>query len=188
MDSHRRNHREYPRAKSTESNGSKEFLDIVASRLANDGFSVKRDVPADPYSLDTLASRTIMGTTLKDIKVQWSNIVAVSFIRAPSPDVARDYSAFIGKYAYENRKALSVPRNGQASIAVIVSSDFGVNTKRWVSETSPNFSWMWANSEFPVLVDLTSREISYYRGTPFRNYGLYESLRNFSDKWFGFQA
>lgn len=63
----------------------------------------------DQYSLDTLASRTIMRTTFKDIKVQWSNIVAVSLIEAPSPDVTRDYSAFIAKYAYENRKSLVSP-------------------------------------------------------------------------------
>ena len=162
-----------------ESSGPKEFLDLVASRLGRDGFSVQRGVRVDPYSLDTLASRTIMGTTLKNIKVQWSNIVAVSFIDAPSRDVARDYSGFIAKYAYENRKSFSVPRNGQATIAVMVSLGFMVDTKRWVSETSPNYSWMWANSEFPVLVELTSHEISYYRGTPFRNYGLYESCESF---------
>jgi hypothetical protein len=114
-----------------------------------------------------------MGTTFKDIKVQWSNIVAVSLTEAPIPDVAREYSAFIAKYTYENRKSIGIPRNGQATIAAMVSSDFGVNTKRWVSETSPRYSSMWANSEFPVLVDLTTRVISYHRGTPFRNYGLY---------------
>src|SRR6266516_4464071 len=70
----------------------------------------------------------------------------------------------------------------------MVSENFGDDTKQWVSETSPSFSEMWARTEFPVLVELSSRQITYYRKTPFRKYGLYQNLQKLSDKWFGFQV
>ncbi len=171
-----------------ESGGLKELLDNVAARLAEDGFSVRRGIRADQYALDTLASRRITGTLKMGAKVPWSNVVAVSSIEAPSPDAVRDYSSFVAKYALENRKSLGAHRNDLTTIAVIVSSSFRDDTKQWVRESSPSYSLMWDRVEFPVLVEFGSREITYYAKTPFRNGNLYQSLRSFSDKWFGPQA
>lgn len=120
-------------------------------------------------------------------KPPWSNVVAVSSIKVPSPDVVRDYSSFVAKYALQNGKSLGAHRNDLTTVAVIVASSFGDDTKQWVSETSPSYGLMWDRAQFLVLVDLDGREITYYRKTPFRNGNLYQDLRNFSDKWFGFQ-
>ena len=169
-------------------NGCKQFLDLVASRLVNDGLSVQRGIRVDPYTFDTLASRTMTTTTFMDIKILWTDIIAVSSVEVRSPDDARGYSSFVAKYALENRHTLGARRNGLSTIAVMVSESFGDDTKQWVSETSPSFSEMWARTEFPVLVELSSRQITCYRKTPFRKYGLYQNLQKLSDKWFGFQV
>jgi hypothetical protein len=119
-----------------------------------------------------------------------SDVIGVSSFGAPSSDEVRAYSSFIAKYALENRKFFGARRNGLTTVAVIVSSAIRDETKRWVSETPPEYSVMWARAEFPVLVDLSDRQVTYYTKSPLK-FGigrLYQSLRSLSDKWFGSQA
>jgi len=167
----------------------KEFLDTVVARLANDGFSVQRSVQAVPYTLDILASRSLEKKVMwGGTSIPWSEVVAVSLMEIRCPDDARNYSSFLAKYVLKNRHSLHTRWNDLTTVAVIVSSSFGNDTKQWVFETTPEYSEMWARAEFPVLVDLGNREIIYPRkGSP-GNGPLFENLRYLSDEWFGFSA
>ncbi len=165
-----------------------EFLNTISSRLASDGFSIQRGVRAEPYVLDILASRVVAGYTSRGASAPWSNVVAITSSGVLSPEGTRGFSSFVAKYALENRKSLGVRRNDLTTIAVCVSTAFGDETKKWVSETAPAYGIMWDRAEFPVLLDLTSRAVVYYKQTPFHHMVLYPQLRAFSDKWFGFQT
>lgn len=170
------------------SNGVVELLDTVSSRLASDGFSVQRGVRTEPYLLDIFASRVITGYTARGASAPWSNVVAVTSSVVPSPESTLGFSSFVAKYALENRKLLGLRRNDLTTIAVCISSAIGEETKKWLSETAPEYGIMWDRAEFPVLVDLISRTIIYYAKTPFHHMRLYPQLRAYSDKWFGLQT
>ena len=107
-------------------------------------------------------------------------------MQRPSPDVAREYSSFVMKYVAKNRRSLHVRFNGLVSIAAMISSGFGDDTKQSIVETSPSYSETWARLEFPVLVDIGNHQIFYYQKPRGRQEWLCERARTLCDKWFGF--
>src|SRR5438094_10454667 len=69
--------------------------------------------------------------------IPWSEVVAVSLMEIRCPDDARNYSSFLAKYVLKNRHSLHTRWNDLTTVAVIVSSSFGNDTKQWVFETTP---------------------------------------------------
>jgi hypothetical protein len=165
----------------------REFLDTVAGRLANDGFRVQRNVVAGPYALDSLASRVVEKKIVwGGTPIAYSEAVAVSSAQVLSPDDVRNYSSFFAKYALENH-SLHAHWTSLSTVAALVSPSFTDDTKKWVSETTPEIhNLFWARLQFPVLVELDNREIIYpKRGPP--NWGpICETLRYLADEWFLF--
>ena len=74
-----------------------------------------------------------------------------------------------------------------SSMAVIVSENFSEDLKAWMGETRPAGSMLGDRTEFPIRVELDSREIYYFRKKPFRMGLLYATLRKDADKLIAFQ-
>ena len=165
------------------------FLDSVASKLSADGFSVQRRVQANQYSLDILASRTTQGMLRVGAEVPYSNVVGLCSTPISDSDGVQLYSSSMGKYVRENRKSLKARRGNLSTIAAIVSPSFPDSTKRWVAQTPPSWSILSGRAEFPLLIELDTRQLTYYNQTHFQIGNpdpLYKLLRNSRDKWFGF--
>lgn len=163
-----------------------EFCNTIASRLANDSFSVQRDVRTNLYTLNVLASRVRPGYT-HGAAIPSSKVISAISVDSPSISGVSAYSSFVEKYALENRRSLAIGRKDLTTLPVMVSSGISDELKRWISETSPPYSIMWDRTIFPVLVDMSSRSVIYDEGTPFRHMTFYPELRTACKKWFNFQ-
>lgn len=169
-----------------------EYLNTVPTRLSNDSFSIQRNVQVNQYALDIVASGKREATLRIGAVVSYADVVALCSSSIQDPDGIRLYSSTVARYVLDNRHALGVRRNSFATIAGIVAPNFPDSTKQWVSETSPKYSSWWDRAEFPVLIELDSRQITYFTGSPSWHYvspnSLYRILRTNCDKWLGFQA
>jgi hypothetical protein len=163
------------------------FLDAIAERLAGQGFSIQRRVTAGPYVFDTLASR-VGSPAGPYVPIPWSTLIAVSRVNVPDAESASAFSSFVAKYALDNRSSFGGYKMDMKTIAVMVSSAFSDETKKWVSEARPEGSTIKDRFEFPVLLEMSTRQIIYFRKTPFRAGLLYRQLRKLSDGWFSFQT
>lgn len=162
-----------------------EFFNIVASRLSVDGFSIQRDVRTNLYALNILATRR--DESNRGARIPLSKVVSVISVDSPSTGGVSAYSSFVEKYALENKTSLSIHNRDLTTLPVVVSSGVTDGLKEWISETAPSYNMMWDRTVFPVLVDMSSRSVIYYKQTPFQHMHTYPDLRNLSDKWFEFQ-
>lgn len=167
---------------------STDYFDKVAASLSSDGFTVQRDISANQYRFDIFAVKVIPMPR----SPPYSYVVAVSQMAVGFPDTARDFSSFVMDYSIENRATLhegrpQVSQYGVTTLVAIVSDSFNEQVKSWIEQTRPPHGIMKGRTEFPVLVELGTKQIHYYTKTPFNAGLLYRKLRHMSDKYLGFQ-
>lgn len=163
------------------------FLNTIAQRLAGQGFSVQREVIASPYTFNILAAR-VGAPTGPYVPIPWSTFIAVSRVNIPDAEGARVFTSFVAQYAVDNRSSFGGYRMDMKTMAVMVSSTFSQDIKKWVSETRPESNMIKDRFGFPVLLELNTKEIVCFRKTPFRAGLLYRQLRKLSEEWFSFQV
>lgn len=157
----------------------------------NFGFSVERNVIAEQYYLDILASCSQkMVEMWPGRNLPWSGVVAVSGNEIRSPNDVGEYSSFLWNYFVRNRDSPFAGWNNISIIPVVVSSSFDEETKRWVAETPPALGVMWGEKiKFSVLVDLDNREIICpKRGATGTRSSIFGILRFLSGEWFSFDT
>lgn len=164
-----------------------EFLNTIASRLINDGFSVQRDARTSVYTLNILASRVKQGYTSRGAEITASKVVSVIAVDSPSANGVSAYSSFAGKFVLANLGQLAVRDTDLTTLPVMVSLSVPDDVKNWLYQALPDYSIMYDRTIFPVLVDMATRSISYSKQTPFEHRTYYPELRSFSEKWFGFR-
>jgi hypothetical protein len=144
---------------------------------------VQRRVQSEKYLFDFVAtnppSNFFRGHTRNQI------VVVASLLEIESPDQGADFSSFVMKYVLDNARELQ-SRGDVATLSVMVAEAFGDEVKRWVSETTPNRSVIKDRFEFPVLVEVQSQQLFYFRKKPFVAGVVYKDLREFVDKYLGF--
>ncbi len=120
-------------------------------------------------------------------KNAWSYLVAAVKMETLTPELVREFSSFLMKYSVDNRGSLGVGWMDLVTVAATISTGIGEGVKLWVTDNRPSGSVIKDRFEFPVLVGLDEQRIYYFRKTPIRAGLLFRLLRQYCDRWFGFQ-
>jgi hypothetical protein len=165
---------------------AEQYLDSVATRLSNGGLTVQRKVQSEKYLFGFIAANPPVQFYRGRTRNEW--VIVASLIEVESPSQAADFSSFVMKYVRDNKRELHVGGSDLSTISLMVAQSLGDEVKKWVSETTPNRSIISDRFEFPVLVEVQSRQFFYFRKKQFVAAVEYEDLREFVDKYLGFQT
>jgi hypothetical protein len=159
------------------------YLEGLAQRLSNNGFTVKRAMKVGPYQLDVVA-----------VKSAWefwkfgrmTRFVLASGLEAVDFKTVQDFSSRSTKFALDNRDPLPPRGLGGSllSVPVIVSDDFDESLKAWIRKTLA--AKHWAAFEFPVLISLKLRQLYYCMKTPNWGRAYYRGFRKFVEQQLSF--
>lgn len=154
------------------------YFETVHEKLRQDGFELFDD---------KICGLGVVIATKKEFRLSWfatqMNIFAImSAVKNVSKDVIEDFSKCSIEYAIKHKGGL--PRGlhtGVCSFALLVSSNIEEDAKQWVQKRPKRH---FAAAEIPVLYDLKSNELFYYKKTPIWGAIYYGFFRTFIEKYF----
>jgi hypothetical protein len=145
-----------------------EFLDLLAGRLSENGFSTWRNVKLEKYLLEIVASKVELSSS-RGLAQSWAHFILATTMDQPQPESITDFAEYAFAYLLRNiTRYMSGAGGGGANkiiIPVIVSQDFNNEIRDWIGRKIPAKHTNPFN--FPVLMASSTKKICYCSKTPF---------------------
>lgn len=154
------------------------YFEIVYEKLRQDKFVLTND-KIDDFN--------VVIATKKEFQLLWFGTQMNIFVimgssNNISKDVIENFSKHAIDYAIKNNQGLPLGfLSCVTSFALLVSSSIDEDAKKFVQESSKKH---FAAFEMPVLFNLKSKELLYYRSTPLWGSIYYKFFRDFIEKFF----
>jgi len=154
------------------------YFEIVHEKLRQDKFVLTND-KIDGFN--------VVVATKKEFQLLWFGTQMNIFVimggsNNISKDVIENFSKHAIDYAIKNNQGLPLGfLSCVTSFALLVSSSIDEDAKKFVQESSKKY---FAAFEMPVLFNLKSKELLYYRNTPLWGSIYYKFFRDFIEKFF----
>jgi len=171
-----------------------DFLNGLAGRLAKDGFTISRDIVADPrYRLEIVAAKT----QLSILRNSWCHVISVTTSDSTSIDTLKQFSSYGWDFSLGNKpkfiqenlgKSLDpgqIRRVRMVAIPTIVSDGFGDDVKQWIVNNSPPHH-LGDEFEFPVLVAISEKKIYYSQKSSIWGRAYIKGVRDLVQRLLGF--
>jgi len=154
------------------------YFEIVHEKLRQDKFVLRND------KIDGL---NVVVATKKEFQLLWFGTqMNIFVIMGGSDNISRDvienFSKHAIDYAIKNNQGLPLGfLSCVTSFALLVSSSIDADAKQFVQESSKKH---FAAFEMPVLFNVKSKELVYYKDTPLWGSIYYKFFRDFIEKFF----
>jgi len=158
------------------------YFEIVHEKLRRDKFVLRND------NIDGL---NVVVATKQEFQLLWfgtqMNIfVIMGYVDNISREVMENFSKHAIDYAIKNNQGLPLGfLSCVTSFALLVSSGIDEDAKKFVQGS---YKKHFAAFEMPVLFNLKSEELLYYRDTPFWGSIYYKFFRDFIEKVFRYKG
>ena len=157
------------------------FLDGLAGRLSNDGFSIQRGLRIDQYALELVATRVEL-SIMKGCNV---HIIVATTMDMPTTEAILAFSEFAYQYCTRNLStivstAIQKPVKGPLNtyvIPVTISNSFAEDIRDWISKKIPAKHFVPFN--YPVLLAGSTGELYLCKKTPLLGALPWKMLRRF---------
>ena len=154
------------------------YLQLVHDRFLQDGFQLRQD---------TVADVDITAATMQEFKLSWFATKMHFFgiygvLGEVTKASAERFSAEAFNFAHRNYTGIGRGlQSGFASISALITTNATQEAKDWVAHFSKKH---FASVEIPVLVDLSTLELVYYRKKPIWGRIYYGRFHEFIERYY----